>query len=92
MENSIILHNLAPQDLELLIKKVIKDILGESLEKRQSNIPDELLTREEVCLLLKISKTSLWKWTKDGKVKAYGIGNRVYYKRIELIESLIRIN
>lgn len=92
MENSIILHNLAPQDLELLIKKVIKDILGESLEKTHSKEPDELLTREEACSLLKISKTSLWKWTKDGKIKAYGIGNRVYYKRIELIESLIRIN
>lgn len=92
MENAIMLHNLAPNDLEELIRKVV----GEQLEAFRKNNsiekPDELLTREEVCLLLKISLTSLWNWTKKEKLKAYGIGNRVYYKRGELIESLVRIN
>jgi hypothetical protein len=91
MENAIMLHNLAPSDLEELIRKVVGEQLAfrknDSIEK-----PDELLTREEACLLLKISLTSLWNWTKKGKLKAYGIGNRVFYKRGELIESLIRIN
>jgi hypothetical protein len=92
MENATMLHNLAPSDLEELIRKVV----GEQLEAFRKNNsiekPDELLTREEACLLLKISLTSLWNWTKKGKLKAYGIGNRVFYKRGELIESLIRIN
>lgn len=92
MENSIMLHNLAPNDLEELIRKVVSEQLEEFRKNNSIEKPDELLTREEACLLLKISLTSLWNWTKKGKLKAYGIGNRVFYKRGELMESLVRIN
>jgi hypothetical protein len=92
MENSIILHNISPADLEELIRKVVSEQLQEFRKNNTTESPDELLTREDACLLLKISLTSLWNWTKKGKLKAYGIGNRVYYKRGELIESLVRIN
>ena len=82
------LHNFAPNDLEQLIKKIVEDALC----NLPIHNPDELLTREQACLLLKINKTSLWKWTKKGKIIAYGIGNRVLYKKSELMESLVRIN
>lgn len=49
---------------------------------------DDLLTRDEACKFLKIDSSTLWAWTNKGKVKAYGIGNRRYYKRSELIEAL----
>jgi len=86
------LHNLSPMDLEELIRKVVSEQLEEFRKNVSIEKPDELLTREEACLLLKISLTSLWNWTKKGKIIAYGIGNRVYYKREELMESLIQIN
>lgn len=92
MENAIMLHNITPQDLEDLITKVIKDQLQEFVKNVPTDNPDELLTREEVCKLLKINPTTLWHWTKKGKVIAYGLGYRVYYKKGELLESLIRIN
>lgn len=92
MENAILLHNLNPKDLEELITRVVKEQL-EIFEKRTpKNNPDELMTRSEACALLKIKMTTLWNWTKKGKIIAYGIGNRVYYKRGELMESLVRIN
>lgn len=53
---------------------------------------DELITREEACKLLSINKTSLWKHTKSGRLKSYGIGNRVYYKKSELLESIKPLN
>jgi hypothetical protein len=53
---------------------------------------DELITREEACKLLSINKTSLWKHTKSGRLKSYGIGNRVYYKYNELLESIKPLN
>jgi len=49
---------------------------------------DELLTRHEACKLLDIEQTTLYHWTNAGKITAYGIGNRRYYKRTELMESL----
>lgn len=86
------LHNLAPNDLEELIRKVVGEQLEEFRKNAATENPDELLTRAEACILLKINMTTLWNWTKKGKVIAYGIGYRVYYKRGELMESLIRIN
>lgn len=92
MENSIMLHNFSPADLEELIRKVVREQLEEFRKNLGIENPDELLTREEACLLLEISLTSLWKWKKNEKIIAYGIGNRVYYKKSELMESLVRIN
>ena len=53
---------------------------------------NDLLTRDEVCELLSFNKTSLWKHTKSGKLKSYGIGNRVLYKRSEVLEAVKPIN
>ena len=49
---------------------------------------NELMTRDEVCRMLSFNKTSLWKHTRSGKLKSYAIGNRVLYKRTEVLESL----
>lgn len=92
MENAILLHNLAPKDLQELIENTV----SKQLETLVKNLPienqDELLTRAEASNLLKINITTLHNWTKKGSIIAYGIGNRVYYKRGELMGSLIRIN
>lgn len=52
----------------------------------------EFITRVEVCELLSFNKSSLWKHTKSGKLKSYGIGNRVLYKRSEVLEAVKPIN
>lgn len=78
-----------PQQLADLITEGVKIQLQElkkNLDSQQAN--DELLTREETCKFLSIDSSTLWAWTNKGKVKAYGIGNRRYYKRSELLESL----
>lgn len=53
---------------------------------------DILLSRIETAKLLKINLTTLWKHTKTGKLKSYGIGNRVFYKKEEVLKSITRIN
>ena len=73
---------------------LISEKFFEKLEKRitdilKKNADNELLSREETAKLLKINSTTLWHWTKKGKLLAYGIGNRVYYKRGEIMNSLI---
>lgn len=90
MENSIILQNVTLADLESLIARVLKNQLAEFYET--TNGKEILLTTDEACSFLKIGKTTLWKWTKNDKIKAYGIGNRVYYKKAELFEDIKRIN
>ena len=67
------------------VKSQIQD-LKKDLQKQEAN--DQLLTREEACEFLKINQITLWRWTNKKKVKAYGIGNRRYYKRSELLDCL----
>ena len=67
MENAIMLHNLAPNDLEELIRKVVSEQLEEFRKNNSIENPDELLTRAEACTLLKINMTTLWNWSKKRK-------------------------
>lgn len=78
-----------PEQLAELINEGFKSQLRDlrkDLQKQEAN--EELLSRAEACEFLKIEQTTLWHWTNKGKVKAYGIGNRRYYKRSELMECL----
>jgi hypothetical protein len=87
--NAILLQSLTVEQLEQLIGTSVKNGILE-LQKQLINKDnsEELLTREETCNFLKIDSSTLWAWTNKGKVKAYGIGARRYYKRSELMECL----
>lgn len=87
--NSILLQELNVEELQELIGSTVKKNVAELQQELQSQkFKEELLTREETCNFLKIDSSTLWAWTNKGKVKAYGIGARRYYKRSELMESL----
>ena len=64
----------------------------EKLKISSLNDFDTLLTSDETCELLKIKRTSLWKHTRTGKLTSYGFGNRIYYKKAEVLKSVIKIN
>lgn len=54
--------------------------------------PTEYLTRKEVSELLKCDLSTLWLWSKKGKLKPYGIGNRTYYKRNEIELAIVDLS
>ena len=88
--NAILLQELTVEELQQLIGSTVKDNITELQKELESKkFTEELLTREETCQFLKIDSSTLWSWTNKGKVKAYGIGARRYYKRSELLECLI---
>ncbi len=90
--SSTLLIQTTPEELAELINEKVKGQL-QILKKEIANNSaiDELLTREQTCNLLRIDSSTLWAWTKKGKVKAYGIANRRYYKRSELLDCLIAL-
>lgn len=53
-----------------------------------SNVPDdELLTTAEVCLLLRVSRTTVWALAASGRLPAIRIGHRtVRYRRVDIDE------
>ena len=82
---------------DVLSKEELEDLIGKSLEEVIKNNPfnhspdQELLTREEACMLLKIDSSTLWRLTNKGMVTAYVIGSRRFYKKEELLNSLIQL-
>ncbi|MBU0942119.1 MAG: helix-turn-helix domain-containing protein [Bacteroidetes bacterium] len=87
--NAILLETLTVEQLQQIIGTSVKNGILELQQQIQSkDNSEELLTREETCKFLKIDSSTLWAWTNNGKVKAYGIGARRYYKRSELLECL----
>lgn len=86
-KNSI--TEITPQELVSLINDSVNKLLVEfKKDVLSQKFNEELLTRKEACEFLKIDSSTLWAWTKKGKVSAYGIANRRYYKRCELMQSL----
>ena len=88
MNEQIILQGTTPEALVKLINEGVKSQLEDFKNSFNTHNPDELLTREQTCDFLQIDSSTLWHWTNKGKVIAYGIGNRRYYKKAELLECL----
>lgn len=87
------IENISVEELTEIIAEKLVDKLEKKIATLISNQNDEeLLTRTETAKILKVELTTLWSWTKKGKITAYGIGNRVYYKRGEIMKSLIILN
>ena len=87
--NAILLQTLTVEQLQQLIGTSVRNgILELQKELQTKDNSEELMTRDETCKFLKIDSSTLWAWTNNGKVKAYGIGARRYYKKSELMECL----
>lgn len=80
-------------DLEYLISSSLKTQLEQIKQDLSNNSnEDKILTREETAKLLGIDLSSLWRWTKSGKIKAHGIAHRVYYFLSDVHLALTPIN
>lgn len=78
-----------PEQLQATILEGVKKQLTELKKEFQPKEPTEYLTRSEVAEMLKIDLSTLFNWTKKGKLKAHGIGARVYYKRSEIESAIV---
>lgn len=81
MNTQIFLNGITVEQLAEALKPLF--LIQTANEPQQPE--NDLMTREAVCKLLSITKVTLWKHTKTGKLKSYGIGNRVMYKRSEVL-------
>lgn len=91
MNGTIQLIQLTPNELQNAILEGINQKFEELKISFQPKEPTELLTRAETSELLKVNLTTLWNWTRQNKLVSYSIGNRVFYKRTEVLNALIEL-
>jgi len=86
------LIGITPEQLQNAIIEGVQTQLNNFKEHFEPKTPVEFLTRKETAKLLSVNLSTLHHWTKSKKLKAYGKGNRVYFKRSEVESSIICIN
>lgn len=89
---AIQLLQITPEQLQQAILEGVKKQLEDLKKEFQPKVPDIYMTRSEVASMLKIDLSTVHNWSKSGKLKPYGIGNRVYFKREEVEGSIKKLN
>ena len=82
METNMLIR-ISPEQLSQMIISGIREELQkfQSVSGEKSNNKD-LMTRKEVCDYLQCSQTSLWDWTRKGKIIATKVGKKkVLYRK-----------
>ena len=86
--------NLVNVTLEVMAN-TIREIVASELQKiKEIIVPtpkddsEKIMTREEVCKLLKVSTTTLFHWNNDKVLVNHKIGRRVYYMKADVMAKL----
>lgn len=90
MSKQIQMIQITPNELAELISESVKAQIQEILsnifskQKEQSDI----ITRTDVCDLLKVSYVTIHDWCNKDILKPYKIGNRTYFKLSEVMQTI----
>lgn len=80
-----------PEQLQEAILQGVKTQLEQLSKNFQPKAPEQYMTREEVADMLKIHKSTVHEWGKSGRLKRYGIGHRILFKRSEVEQAIIEL-
>ena len=92
MTENLLLIQTTRQEFKSLFTEVENSIKSYLDDRLANQSADKLLTREQTAKHLDVDLSTLWKWSKTGKLPSYGIGSRTYYKLSDIEDSLIPLN
>ena len=71
-------------------KELIREVVRDEITLINKNETEDLIKAAEVCEYLRISKVTLYKWMKQGKIVGYYLGTRLFFKRSEIDNALTK--
>ena len=92
MENSIQFIGVNPTEFKNLVIDGVKEHLKVFEKNFQPKELPEYLTRQETADFFKVGLVSIHNWTKSGKLIAYKVAQKVYYKRTEVEAAMTRVS
>lgn len=92
MKDAILVNGITPKELTDTILKGVKTQIEDLKKEFTPKKPTELLTRLETAKLLKISLVTVHEWANNGILKPYKMGNRTYFKRVDIEQSILNSN
>ena len=91
MEKELRVQDTTSDDLVAKLRSSWKRDLDDLKRDLQPKPTEEYLTRNEVSQMLKVDLSTVHNWTKEGKLRRFGIGKRIYYKRSDVENALVEI-
>lgn len=88
MKNSVIVTELSPEDLQVMLEKTIRKVLGEQSQPNKSRVEAQLMSDEDLEKLMGVSKTTLYLWRRDGKLPYQRMGKRIFYKVTDVEKAM----
>jgi hypothetical protein len=79
---------ISPEELQDAIRSGVRLEIEKLKTEFRPKEPPEYLTRKDVKDMFQIDMSTVHNWTKAGKLRAYQIGSRVYYRRDEVEQAL----
>lgn len=84
-------YGTTPENLQQAIAQAVKEELADLKKHFEPKKPEEYLTRNQVKELFQVDMSTIHNWTKSGKLKPYGFGARVYFKRSDIEAGILPI-
>jgi len=85
------LISVTPQQLQDAIIEGVKKQLEDLKKNFEPKTPTEYLSRQETAELLKVDVSTIHNYTKRKILTAWGISGRVYYKRSEIENAMVKL-
>lgn len=85
----VITFQVDPNQFKEEILKGVKELIEQKLESPV--IDNENYTAKETASFFNVSLVTIHSWTKRGILKKYKVGNRVFYKKVEILEAIQEI-
>ena len=85
-KGSQLLSLIGADELKSIVEAAIRKIMLEL--KEDTPVLDEWLTTKQVCKKLHVSKSTIVNWRNSGKLKSHKIGNRILFKREQILAKI----
>jgi len=92
MSRTIQFISVTPEQLQNAIIEGVKSQLTELKKEFQPKQPTEYMTRTEVKQMLQVDLSTIHNWTVKNILTSYAVGGRVYFKRKEVEQAIIKLN
>ncbi len=85
--SEILIIQISKDELCQILEKSVRQVLNEITTTRDKK-DDPLVKIDEICNLLQVSRVTIHKWKKDGRIPFYRLSNRIFFKKSDVLQSL----
>ena len=73
-------------NIDVLTREDVIEIIKQETAHLKKNVDEKIPTEKQACAFLQVTKPTLLKMRKEGRVKYFTVGNEIRYKKSNLLK------